>query len=222
MLLITKNGHLLASANSSQPKPIVAYAVAVACTPNATLRGSPHGEPLSRWHAASSLASTPTTFPCWCGWGPTPALVLAASRRRPPPSPPAHNRVRPSHVTLLPRADGQAPAHRDEWWRLGDAIPIACRGDRFATPPPHRLLAVWLGLFFFLSCGLDAVRPSDWPRLSAVGRRWCRPLFPVRRRREPRRRTRPVKTPRRRTLGFSAIHWLAGSVSDICDLYVYV
>jgi len=102
MLLITKNGHLLASANSSQPKPIVAYAVAVACTPNATLRGSPHGEPLSRWHAASSLASTPTTFPCWCGWGPTPALVLAASRRRPPPSPPAHNRVRPSHVTLLP------------------------------------------------------------------------------------------------------------------------
>jgi len=35
-------------------------------------------------------------------------------------------------------------------------------------------------------------------------------------------RPRPVKTPRRRTLGFSAIHWLAGSVSDICDLYVYV
>jgi len=33
---------------------------------------------------------------------------------------------------------------------------------------------------------------------------------------------RPVKTRRRWTLGFSAIHWLAGSVSDICDLYAYV
>jgi len=33
---------------------------------------------------------------------------------------------------------------------------------------------------------------------------------------------RPVKIPTKRTLGFSAIHWLAGSVSDKRDLRVYV
>jgi len=33
---------------------------------------------------------------------------------------------------------------------------------------------------------------------------------------------RPVKIPTKRTLGFSAIHWLAGSVSDKRDLRAYV